>query len=186
MWLVVAYTIAAVVIAVVTGPIPGTSLLLTLLEVAMVYHIARRHQVTFGLEEIGCGVATVIGLAEVIKLAVSTLSELTLVAAYIVKPIFAGAFVLALGIIAERTFREKARQASLERQVQLSTADSAHEMQAPVGIARRSVGTSPGATQANSQDPQAEERPLPSFCPYCGQQAKSQHHFCSSCGTPLD
>lgn len=53
MKLILIYTIIAGVISALTAPIPGTSLLLTALEVFMIVHLAKEHEFKLGFKEIG-------------------------------------------------------------------------------------------------------------------------------------
>ena len=52
MKLIFTYTIIAGIIAGVTGPIPGSSILLTLLELVMIIHLAKHFDYHLGLKDI--------------------------------------------------------------------------------------------------------------------------------------
>jgi len=67
MQLVLIYTLIAGVLALITAPIPGTSLLLTALEVFMIVHLAREHDFKLGLKEIGYSAAALWGVSTLLK-----------------------------------------------------------------------------------------------------------------------
>jgi uncharacterized protein (DUF697 family) len=65
--LVLIYTLAAGVISAITAPIPGTSLLLTALEVFMIVHLAKVNNFQLGLKEIGYSAAVIWGISTTLK-----------------------------------------------------------------------------------------------------------------------
>ena len=65
--LVFLYTVIAGVIALVTAPIPGTSVLLTGLEVLMIVHLAKINNFKLGLKEIGYSAAALWGVSTLLK-----------------------------------------------------------------------------------------------------------------------
>jgi len=65
--LVLIYTLVAGVISAITAPIPGTSLLLTALEVFMIVHLAKVNNFQLGLKEIGYSAAAIWGISTVLK-----------------------------------------------------------------------------------------------------------------------
>lgn len=67
MRLIVIYTLIAGVLALVTAPIPGTSLLLTALEVFMIVHLAQENDFKLGLKEIGYSAAALWGVSTLLK-----------------------------------------------------------------------------------------------------------------------
>jgi len=67
MQLVLIYTLIAGVLALITAPIPGTSLLLTALEVFMIVHLARENDFKLGLKEIGYSAAALWGVSTLLK-----------------------------------------------------------------------------------------------------------------------
>jgi uncharacterized protein (DUF697 family) len=67
MKLILLYTLIAGIIAALTAPIPGTSLLLTALEVFMIVHLAKMHDFKLGLKEIGYSAAALWGLSTLLK-----------------------------------------------------------------------------------------------------------------------
>ena len=67
MKLILIYTGIAGVIAAITAPIPGTSLLLTALEVFMIVHLATVLNFNLGLKEIGYSAAALWGISTLLK-----------------------------------------------------------------------------------------------------------------------
>lgn len=65
--LILIYTLIAGVLALVTAPIPGTSLLLTALEVYMIVHLARENDFELGLKEIGYSAAALWGVSTLLQ-----------------------------------------------------------------------------------------------------------------------
>ena len=67
MKLILIYTFIAGVLALVTAPIPGTSLLLTALEIFMIVHLAKINNFDLGLKEIGYSAATLWGVSTLLQ-----------------------------------------------------------------------------------------------------------------------
>ena len=67
MKLILTYTLIAGVISALTAPIPGTSLLLTGLEIYMIVHLAKVHEYKLGFKEIGYTAITIYGLSTLLK-----------------------------------------------------------------------------------------------------------------------
>jgi uncharacterized protein (DUF697 family) len=67
MKLVLIYTLIAGVLAGLTAPIPGTSLLLTALEIYMLVHLAQLNDYKLGLKEIGYSVAAIYGISTILQ-----------------------------------------------------------------------------------------------------------------------
>jgi uncharacterized protein (DUF697 family) len=67
MKLIFIYTLIAGVLALITAPIPGTSLLLTALEVFMIVHLAKINNFNLGLKEIGYSAATLWGVSTLLQ-----------------------------------------------------------------------------------------------------------------------
>ncbi len=67
MKLILIYTLIAAVISALTAPIPGTSLLLTALEVFMIVHLAKEHEFKLGFKEIGYSAMAIWGISTVLK-----------------------------------------------------------------------------------------------------------------------
>jgi uncharacterized protein (DUF697 family) len=99
--LILIYTLIAGVISAITAPIPGTSLLLTALEVYMIVHLAKVHNAKLSLKEIGYSAVALYGLSTILK--DTTLEFLTFwpfIGGWIAKVIVAILFVFFLGILA--------------------------------------------------------------------------------------
>jgi uncharacterized protein (DUF697 family) len=67
MKLVVTYTAIAGILAAVTAPIPGTSLLLTGLEIFMIVHLSKKKKYDLNLKQIGFTAAVIWGISSVLK-----------------------------------------------------------------------------------------------------------------------
>ncbi len=67
MKLVLIYTLIAGVVSAVTAPIPGTSILLTALEIYMIVHLAKVYEYKLGFKEIGYSAAVIYGLSTLLK-----------------------------------------------------------------------------------------------------------------------
>ena len=67
MKLILIYTLIAGVLSALTAPIPGTSLLLTALEVFMIVHLAKVNEFKLGMKEIGYSAAAIWGISTVLR-----------------------------------------------------------------------------------------------------------------------
>jgi uncharacterized protein (DUF697 family) len=67
MKLILIYTLIGGVLAALTAPIPGTSLLLTALEVFMIVHLAKVNEFKLGMKEIGYSAAALWGISTVLR-----------------------------------------------------------------------------------------------------------------------
>lgn len=104
MKLILIYTLIAGVISAVTAPIPGTSLLLTALEVYMIVHLSKNHEAKFGLKEIGYSAMALYGLSTVLKdVALEILTFVPLIG-WVSEVIVATLFVFFLGMLANLYF----------------------------------------------------------------------------------
>ena len=65
--LVLIYTGIAAMLAALTSPIPGTSLLLTGLEIFMIVHLAKKNNFDLNLKSIGFSVTTLWGISTALK-----------------------------------------------------------------------------------------------------------------------
>lgn len=61
------YTSVAALLSAVTSPIPGTSLLLTGLEVFMIVHLAKRNNFDLSLRSVGFSVTAIWGISTALK-----------------------------------------------------------------------------------------------------------------------
>ena len=67
MTLILIYSLIAGVISALTAPIPGTSLLLTALEIYMLVHLAKIHKFQLGFKEIGYSAMAIWGISTLLK-----------------------------------------------------------------------------------------------------------------------
>jgi len=65
--LILVYTALAGLLAALTSPIPGTSLLLTGLEVFMVVHLAKKNNFDLSLRALGFSATAIWGISTVLK-----------------------------------------------------------------------------------------------------------------------
>ena len=106
MKLILVYTILAGVIAALTAPIPGTSLLLTGLEIFMVVHIAKIHEFPLGLKEIGYTAAILWGITSVLKATALEILTFFPIVGWVAEVIVAVLFVAFLGSLVNLHFRK--------------------------------------------------------------------------------
>lgn len=109
-WLILIYTLIAGVFSALTAPIPGTSLLLTALEIYMIVHLAKVHDYKLGLKEIGYSAVAIYGLSTLLKDTALELMNFFPVIGWIAEPIVAMLFVLFLGLLANLYFGKPSRQ----------------------------------------------------------------------------
>jgi hypothetical protein len=102
--LILLYTMVAGLLAVVTSPIPGTSLLLTGLEILMVVHLARRNHFDLSLKTLGFSATAIWGVSSVLKDAGVELLRFAPVLGWAAGVIVAILFVFFLGILANLYF----------------------------------------------------------------------------------
>jgi uncharacterized protein (DUF697 family) len=104
MKLVALYTLIGGIIAALTAPIPGTSLLLTALEVFMIVHLARVHDFKLGLKEIGYSAAALWGISTLLKDTALEILTFFPVVGWIAEVIVAVLFVYFLGSLVNLYF----------------------------------------------------------------------------------
>ena len=97
MKLILIYTLIAGVISALTAPIPGTSLLLTALEIYMIVHLAKINEFKLGLKEIGYSAAVIWGISTVLQDAALEILTFFPVIGWIAEVIVAVLFVFFLG-----------------------------------------------------------------------------------------
>jgi len=107
MKLILIYTLIAGVVSALTAPIPGTSLLLTGLEIYMLVHISKEHDSKLGLKEIGYSAIALYGLSTTLKDAALELLTFVPVIGWGAEVIVAMLFVFFLGILADLYFKKK-------------------------------------------------------------------------------
>ena len=108
MKLVLIYTLIAGVISAVTAPIPGTSLLLTALEIYMIVHLAKVHDYKLGLKEIGYSAVAIWGLTTILKDLTLEILNFFPVIGWVAEVIVAVLFVFFLGNLTNLYFNKKA------------------------------------------------------------------------------
>ncbi len=106
MKLVLIYTLIAGVVAGVTAPIPGTSLLLTGLELYMIVHIAKTHGKQVGFKEIGYSAVAIYGLSTILKDTALELLTFIPVVGWVTEVIVAMVFVFFLGSLVDLYFKK--------------------------------------------------------------------------------
>jgi uncharacterized protein (DUF697 family) len=106
MKLVLVYTLIAGVIAAVTAPIPGTSLLLTGLEIYMIVHFAKIHDYKLGFKEIGYSAAVIYGLSTLLQDAALEILTFVPVIGWGAEVIVAVVFVFFLGMLMNLYFKK--------------------------------------------------------------------------------
>lgn len=109
MKLVLIYTLIAGVISAVTAPIPGTSLLLTALEIYMLVHLAKEHEYKLGFKEIGYTAAAIYGLSTLLKDTALEVLTFVPVIGWGAEVIVAILFVFFLGMLANLYFSKPSR-----------------------------------------------------------------------------
>jgi len=106
MKLILLYTVIAGLLALLTSSIPGTSLLLTGLEIFMVVHLAKKNHFDLNLKTIGFSATALWGISTVLKDAGVELLRFAPVLGWAAGAIVAILFVFFLGILASLYFRK--------------------------------------------------------------------------------
>lgn len=109
MKLVLVYTLVAGLISGITAPIPGTSLLLTALEVYMIVHLSKAQDAKLGLKEIGYSAMALYGLSTILKDASLEILTFIPVIGWAAEVIVATLFVFFLGMLANLYFGKAAK-----------------------------------------------------------------------------
>jgi uncharacterized protein (DUF697 family) len=104
MKLIALYTLIAGIIAALTAPIPGTSLLLTALEVFMIVHLAKVHDFKLGMKEIGYSAAALWGISTLLKDTALEILTFFPIIGWIAEVIVAVFFVFFLGSLVNLHF----------------------------------------------------------------------------------
>jgi uncharacterized protein (DUF697 family) len=102
--LILLYALAAGVLAALTSPIPGTSLLLTGLEILMVVHLAKRNKFDLSLKTLGFSATAIWGVTSVLKDAGVELLRFAPLLGWAAGVIVAALFVFFLGILTNLYF----------------------------------------------------------------------------------
>ena len=102
--IILLYTLVAGLLAALTSPIPGTSLLLTGLEILMIVHLAKKNNFDLSLKTLGFSATTIWGVTSVLKDAGVELLRFAPVLGWAAGVIVAVVFVFFLGILANLYF----------------------------------------------------------------------------------
>ena len=102
--LILLYALAAGSLAALTSPIPGTSLLLTGLEILMVVHLARKNNFDLSLKTLGFSATAIWGVSSVLKDAGVELLRFAPILGWAAGVIVAVLFVFFLGLLADLYF----------------------------------------------------------------------------------
>lgn len=109
-WRILLYTLIAGIFSALTAPIPGTSLLLTALEIYMLVHLAKLNDFKLGFKEIGYSAITIYGLSTLLKDTALEILNFLPVIGWGAEVIVAMLFVLFLGLLANLYFSKPSRQ----------------------------------------------------------------------------
>jgi uncharacterized protein (DUF697 family) len=104
--LILIYTVIAGLIAAIGSLVPGTSLLLTGLEVFMVVHLAKRHKFDLSLQALGFTATAIWGISTLLKDTAIELLKLIPGPGWVAGVIVAVVFVFFLGILANMYFKK--------------------------------------------------------------------------------
>lgn len=102
--LILLYTLAAGLLAALTSPIPGTSLLLTGLEILMLVHLAKKNRFELSLKTLGFSATAIWGVSSILKDAGVELLRYAPILGWAAGVIVAVLFVFFLGIMANLYF----------------------------------------------------------------------------------
>lgn len=102
--LILLYTLIAGLLAALTSPIPGTSLLLTGLEILMVVHLAKKNHFDLSLKTLGFSATALWGVSSILKDAGVELLRFAPLLGWAAGVIVAVLFVFFLGILANMYF----------------------------------------------------------------------------------
>jgi uncharacterized protein (DUF697 family) len=106
MKLILIYTLIAGVISAVTAPIPGTSLLLTALEVFMIVHLAKAQEFKLGFKEIGYSAMAIWGISTLLQDTALEILNFFPIVGWAAEVIVAVLFVFFLGNLANLYFKK--------------------------------------------------------------------------------
>lgn len=108
-WRILIYTLIAGILSALTAPIPGTSLLLTALEIYMLVHLAKLNDFKLGLKEIGYSAVAIYGLSTLLKDTALEILNFFPIIGWGAEVIVAMLFVLFLGLLANLYFSKPSR-----------------------------------------------------------------------------
>ncbi|HET9912205.1 MAG TPA: hypothetical protein VFQ13_09970 [Anaerolineales bacterium] len=102
--LILLYTLAAGLLAALTSPVPGTSLLLTGLEILTIVHLAKKNQFELSLKTLGFSATAIWGVSSILKDAGVELLRYAPILGWAAGVIVAMLFVFFLGIVTNLYF----------------------------------------------------------------------------------
>jgi uncharacterized protein (DUF697 family) len=105
--LILIYTLIAGVVSAVTAPIPGTSLLLTALEIYMIVHLAKVNDYKLGFKEVGYSAVAIWGVSTLLQDTAMEILNFIPVIGWAAEVIVAVLFVFFLGNLANLYFKKK-------------------------------------------------------------------------------
>ena len=106
MKLILIYTLIAGVVSGLTAPIPGTSLLLTALEIFMIVHLAKVNDFKLGFKEIGYSAMAIWGISTLLQDTALEILTFVPVIGWGAEVIVAMLFVFFLGLLLNLYFRK--------------------------------------------------------------------------------
>jgi len=104
--LILIYTVIAGVVAAIGNFVPGTSLLLTGLEIFMIVHLAKRQEFDLSLQAIGFTATAIWGISTILKDTAIELLKFIPGPGWVAGVIVAVVFVFFLGTLANMYFRK--------------------------------------------------------------------------------
>ena len=104
--LILTYTVIAGLIAALGSPIPGTSLLLTGLEIFMIVHLAKRNKFALSLQAIGFTATAIWGISTILKDTAIELLKFIPGPGWLAGVVVAVVFVFFLGTLANLYFNK--------------------------------------------------------------------------------
>ena len=107
MKLILFYTLIAGVVSALTAPFPGTSLLLTALEIYMIVHLAKVNDYQLGFKEIGYSAIAIWGLSTILQDTALEILNFFPIIGWAAEVIIAVLFVFFLGNLANLYFKKK-------------------------------------------------------------------------------
>lgn len=108
--LILIYTLIAGVISALTAPIPGTSILLTGLEIYMIVHLSKIHEYKLELKAVGYTAITLYSLSTILKDTALEILTFVPVIGWGAEVIVAILFVLFLGLLANLYFSKPSQR----------------------------------------------------------------------------
>lgn len=108
--LILTYTLIAGIISALTAPIPGTSILLTGLEIYMIIHLSKIHNYKLELKAIGYTTISLYSLSTILKDTALEILTFVPVIGWGAEVIVAVLFVFFLGLLANLYFGKSSQQ----------------------------------------------------------------------------